>query len=156
MRPESYSCVKFRIGEVHCLTLTLSSCVEAIVELPQRLTIIPGTKPYLLGASFFGRKLVPHIHLASLLNISTDLSGQGALMIVRTPNGQGMCGLYVEEIIGFSPANIYTDVSDPTIKIPAALGSALCKVLSDAEREWALIDIQALISEQNLQNIELS
>lgn len=152
----SYSLIAYRIGDTHCLTP--GRAIEAVMSIPATdLTQVPGTKPWVIGASKLNRELIPFINTSRFLSIASQTVTQGQpVLIVRGAQEVGCVGLLVDKIIGFFKTGDFTDVANSSLRIPPGLGGSLCGVVDNNGQQWALIDLQLFISDSKLQKIDLN
>lgn len=150
-----YKLVGYRIGESLCLSPSQS--ISAVMKVPTNLVQVPGTKPWILGASKLHNELIPFINIARFLNIQSrgDVLNQ-PILVVRGPKGVGNVGLLVDELIGIYPTGTMEDVPQSDLRIPPGLGSSLAGVVSGSGKVWALIDLLQLVSDEKLQKIDLN
>lgn len=88
--------IGFRIGE-----RLLASRIDEIDELliPQPLTVVPGTQPWLLGIANVRGNLVPVVDLGFFLFGTRTRVGDRCRLLVMRQHGSTV-GLLVDEIIG--------------------------------------------------------
>lgn len=146
----------YRIGETYCLSP--SSSIVAIDQVPKQLSQLPGTKPWLLGAGRLGRNLMPFVDVSrflSLVQVHKKTSVQAAIC-VKGSEDVGTVALVVDEMIEFIPASELSDSIDGPMKIPPGLGKCMRSSVTARDRTWALIDLQALITDEKMQNVDLT
>lgn len=150
-----FKLVAYRIGETACLSPSRS--ISAVMNVPANLTQVPGTKPWVLGAAKLNRELIPFINIARFLNVPAKPGAQAQpILVVRGPQEIGSVGLLVDEVLGFIPSGEVSDVEGSDLRIPPGLGTSLAGVVEGNGTTWALIDLQQLISDTNLQKIDLN
>lgn len=88
--------IGFRVGE-----RLLASRIDEIDELliPQPLTVVPGTQPWLLGIANVRGNLVPVVDLGFFLFDTRTRMGDRCRLLVMRQQGSTV-GLLVDEIIG--------------------------------------------------------
>lgn len=153
-----YRCIGYRIGSTYCLSPSLA--VNAITQVPDSPTQVPGTKPWLHGATKMDGDIIPFVNIARFLSIPQQ-GGAGELykpvaLIVRGGVDVGDVGVIVDQVVGFIPSGELEDAPNADLKIPPGLGACLVGVVADSERAWAVIDIQALIADPKMQSIDLT
>jgi chemotaxis signal transduction protein len=130
----------------------------AVDFVPKQLVQVPGTKPWLLGVGKLGRDLIPYINIARLLSIprsESPRSRQKALFVKGSAE-VGNIAVVVDETMDFISSGDLHDVPNSEMKITPGLGACFCGAVSDGTRTWALIDIQALVSDAKIQKIDLT
>lgn len=149
--------VAFQIGESMCVTTSLA--VTSINEVPASLTLVPGTKPWLMGVIRNDLDLIPYINLSHFLSIHTkdrsDRRKQAAL-IIEGPEEVGAVGLVVDEIHGFFEASLTVDAPSSNVKTPPALGSCVVGAVGIENQCWAVIDLLKLLEDEKLKLIEMN
>lgn len=146
----------YRIGETYCLSP--SSSIVAIEQVPKQLGQLPGTKPWLLGAGRLGRNLLPFVNVSrflSLVQVHKQPAIQAAICVVGGEE-VGTVALVVDEMIEFIPASELHDCVHGTMKIPPGLGKCMRSSVTAKGRTWAMIDLQALITDEKMQNVDLT
>lgn len=146
----------YRIGETYCLSP--STALLAVDFVPKELVQVPGTKPWLLGVGKLGRDLIPYINIARLLSIPRTEKPRERLsaLFVKGSAEVGNIAVVVDKTMSFIPSGDLHDVPNSEMKIPPGLGACFCGAVSDGTRIWALIDIQALVSDSKIQKIDLT
>ncbi|HHH9441233.1 TPA: chemotaxis protein CheW [Pseudomonas aeruginosa] len=153
-----YRCIGYRIGSTYCLSPSLA--VNAITQVPENPTQVPGTKPWLLGATKMDGDIIPFVNIARFLSIpqhaGREEQNKPVALIVRGGTDVGDVGVIVDQLVGFLPSGGFEDAPGADLKIPPGLGACLVGVVADAQRAWAVIDIQALIADPKMQSIDLT
>lgn len=154
-----YKCIGYRIGTTYCLSPSLA--VNAITQVPETPSQVPGTKPWLLGVTKLDGDIIPFVNIARFLSIPTQSSSQTepsnpVVLIVRGGPEIGDVGVIVDQVLGFIPSGALQDAPNAELKIPPGLGACLVGAVTGASRTWAVIDIQALIADPKMQTIDLT
>ena len=153
-----YKCIGYRIGDTYCLSPSLA--VNAITQVPVSPTQVPGTKPWLLGATKLDGDIIPFVNIARFLSIPQTMSraehSNPVALIVRGGADVGDVGVIVDQVVGFIPSGNLTAAPNANLKIPPGLGACLVGVVTGDARTWAVIDIQALIADPKMQTIDLT
>lgn len=147
----------YRIGETYCLSP--STAIIAVDQVPKELNQIPGTKPWLMGAGRLGRQLMPFINIARFLHIprcDNSRVAASSAIFVKGDQAIGNVAVVVDELIEFIPAAELTDCDQSDFRIPPGLGKSMRRTVKARGRTWALIDLKALISDDKIQNVDLT
>lgn len=148
----------FRLGDTYCLCVT--SNLDAVTPTPQKVLILPGTKPYFTGNEKIGRDIVSYYHLPTFLGLPSAgepprNDDKPTTLILRDPLSSAIIGLQTDEILSFVPIAEMKDAPREKLSIPAKLTPYCQGVVVARQRLWALIHLDNIIRDPNFRAVEL-
>jgi twitching motility protein PilI len=134
-----WSGIGFRISDI-AMTAPLNQ-VNEILHYP-RLTLVPGTQPWVKGLANIRGTLLPIIDLQNFLGQTPiHLRSQSRIIVIQ--QGELSVGLLVDEVMGlrhFDPDNRVTRIR----KMDPAIKSYIRGAFQQDETTWHLFDIATL------------
>lgn len=132
--------IGFRIGQRHLLGAI--GDVNEILTVPS-LTLVPGTKEWLLGVANVRGNLIPVVDMAAFVDgVAAQLSENSRLLLVRQPAGS--VGLLVDEVFGqrtvaSEQLSAVSEEADP------AISRYVRERVQSGSFDWGLFNLSALV-----------
>jgi twitching motility protein PilI len=145
-----WSGIGFRIGNTYMITPLTQ--VNEILHYP-KLTLVPGTLPWVKGLANIRGTLLPVMDLQDYLEQPPiELDSQSRIMIIQ--QGELTVGLLVNEVFGlrhFEPEEQVTRIKklDPIVK------TYIRGAFHQGERTWHLFDISMLVEDPQFYKVAI-
>jgi twitching motility protein PilI len=118
--------------------------VSEMLAVPERITRMPGAKPWMLGLANIRSSLLPIIDLQIYLGARAVVMGKQARVLVIRQHGL-VSGLLVPSVQGMRHFHVSDRVSD--VRVKGALGAYVYEAFNEDEAIWPVISMPALASD---------
>lgn len=118
--------------------------VSEMLAMPERITRVPGAKPWMLGLANIRSSLLPIIDLQLYLGARAVVTGKQARVLVIRQHGL-VSGLLVPSVQGMRHFHVSDRVSD--VRVKGALGAYVYEAFNEDDAIWPVISMPALASD---------
>lgn len=118
--------------------------ISEMLALPERITRVPGARPWMLGLANIRSSLLPVIDLQLYLGARAVVMGKQSRVLVIRQHGM-VSGLLVPSVQGMRHFHVSDRVSE--VRVKGALGAYVYEAFNEDEVIWPVISMAALASD---------